>query len=310
MEITLTYIISQVFIIFNYIFLGITYQLKNRKYILIFNILSLTSVGIGYLLLNAKTGLAMAIVSIIRNIIFMYDEKIHGKSLKINKNDICILLFIYALCIILAILTYSGPLSLLSVAATMLFTYSVWQKNTKTYKWLGIPVCIIWLSYNIYIKSLFGIILELVLMISAVIGIIRENLEKGSTKKMNGISKDFKIIDNFVDEREFRNYIDYLFEKNNYKYVKIDDVRLSDKDKYNDNDIIIKKDELYYTVQIFLNRDITEKEINETLLDMEKENITQGIIITNHIVSNEMKEYANKKLIRIWDRLVLENKYN
>ena len=178
MELTLSYVLSQVFIILNYILLGITYQLKNRKYILVLNILSLTCAGISYIFLNAHTGLAMVIASIIRNLIFMYDEKVHGKSTKITPNDICILIFIYSLCIILAIFTYNGLLSLLSVFATMLYTYSVWQKSTKAYKWLGIPVCIIWLSYNIYIKSLFGIILEIVLMISAIIGLIRENTKK------------------------------------------------------------------------------------------------------------------------------------
>ena len=124
------------------------------------------------------------------------------------------------------------------------------------------------------------------------------------------ISKDLKIIDKFVDEREFRNYIDYIFEKENFKYVKIDDERISDRDKSNDNDLLIQKGELYYTVQIFLNNDITTKEIDETLKDMQKENVSAGIIITNRVVDSELKEYANKHLIRIWDRLELENKFN
>ena len=62
----------------------------------------------------------------------------------------------------------------MSVAATMLYTYSVWQKNTKVYKWLGVPVSLCWITYNIYISSLFGIILETVLMTSAIIGYLRE----------------------------------------------------------------------------------------------------------------------------------------
>ena len=69
----------------------------------------------------------------------------------------------------------------MSVFATMLYTYSVWQKKTSIYKILGIPVGIIWISYNIYIVSIFGIILEVVLLISAIIGIVREyKIKKGN----------------------------------------------------------------------------------------------------------------------------------
>jgi hypothetical protein len=43
---------------------------------------------------------------------------------------------------------------------------------------LGIPVGIIWIIYNIYIFSIFGIILEVVLEISAIVGYIKENNAK------------------------------------------------------------------------------------------------------------------------------------
>ena len=117
---------------------------------------------------------------------------------------------------------------------------------------------------------------------------------------------DLFIIDNYVDEREFRNYINSLFIKKGYERVTIDDTRLSDSDKLNDNDILIKKGEIYYTVQIYLNTDIKEKHIVETLKDMNKENVSAGIIITNNYVDNKIKAHANDKLIQIWDRVELE----
>lgn len=118
--------------------------------------------------------------------------------------------------------------------------------------------------------------------------------------------KDLFIIDNYVDEREFRNYINFLLLEKGYIKVTIDDVRIADKDKYNDNDILAKKGEIYYTIQTFLNTDINKKQIDETLKDMDKEKVSAGIIITNNYVSEEVREYANSKLIQVWDRLVLE----
>ena len=118
--------------------------------------------------------------------------------------------------------------------------------------------------------------------------------------------KDLFIIDNYVDEREFRNYINSLLLKKGYIRVTIDDVRISDKDLLNDNDIFAKKGELYYSIQTFLNVDIGKKEIDETLNDMKKENVSVGIIVTNNYVNREILEYANEKLIQIWDRAFLE----
>ena len=118
--------------------------------------------------------------------------------------------------------------------------------------------------------------------------------------------KDLFIIDNYVDEREFRNYINSLLDKKGFKPITIDDVRIADKDKINDNDMLAKKGELLYTIQTFLNTDIKKSEIDETLKDMKTEHVSVGIIITNNYVDNEIKEYANKKLIQIWDRSALE----
>jgi len=174
MELTLTYVLSQIFIIINYVLLMATYQVKSRKTILLFNFGAIIATGISYIFLSAWSGLAMVIVAIIRNIIFMIDEKKNGKSEQITRKDIVILMVLYVISIISAIYTYEGFLSLMSVFATMLYTYSVWQKKTSVYKILGVPVGIIWIIYNVYIASIFGIILEIVLLISAIIGIIRE----------------------------------------------------------------------------------------------------------------------------------------
>lgn len=169
-----TYILSQVFTIIMYALLGLTYYAKDRKKVLILSFLSLISNGIAYIFLGAWTGLAMCAVALIRNIIFLLDENKNGKRETINKTDIIILLVLYAISIISAIYTYEGFLSLFSVFATMLYTFSVWQKKTNIYKLLGIPIGILWIIYNIYIKSIFGIILELLLLICSITGYILE----------------------------------------------------------------------------------------------------------------------------------------
>ncbi len=170
----ITYILSQVFIIISYILLAFTYQTKNRTNILIFSFGSLIMTGLSYVFLSAYSGLAMVVVAIIRNIIFIIDEKKNGKSNKNTTKDYIVLAVLYIISIVFAVFTYNGILSMMSVVATMLYTFSVWQKNTKTYKLLGIPIEAIWIIYNIYIFSIFGIILESVLAVSTIVGYLRE----------------------------------------------------------------------------------------------------------------------------------------
>lgn len=113
---------------------------------------------------------------------------------------------------------------------------------------------------------------------------------------------NIKIIDNFLDDREFRNYIDMLLMKKGYANVSVDDPRLSDKSKLNDNDLLAEKDGIKYTVQTFLNTLISEKEIKETINDMKKEKVKNAIIVTNKKVNKITKNFAKEYNIEIWDR--------
>ena len=174
MELTITYIISQIFTIINYTLVASTYYYKNRKTILIINFLSVVAEGCSYLFLQAYTGFAMCIVALIRNLIFVIDERKNHKQDTISKKDIMILITLYGIIIFSVIFTYDGILSLLSVVATMLYTYSVWQKKTKVYKLLGMPIGVLWILYNIFIKSIFGILLESILLLCSITGYILE----------------------------------------------------------------------------------------------------------------------------------------
>lgn len=110
------------------------------------------------------------------------------------------------------------------------------------------------------------------------------------------------VIDNCLDDREFRNLVNTILSKNGFTSLGFDDVFLSDNDQINNNDILVKKRHVKYTVQTFLNKNINIEQINETLDDMENENVNMGIIVTNKEVSAEIKEIARQRNIEIWDK--------
>ena len=171
-ELTPAYIWSQVFTIVMYVFLMICYQLKKRKSILIVSIIALLCNMAAYILLQAWTGLAMCAIALFRNLYSYWDESVHPGQTKITTRDTVILVVVYLAMIIVSIPTYNGFLSLMSVFATMTYTYSIWQKNTLVYKFMGVPVGILWIIYNAFVGSFFGVTLEAVLCAASLIGFI------------------------------------------------------------------------------------------------------------------------------------------
>lgn len=114
--------------------------------------------------------------------------------------------------------------------------------------------------------------------------------------------EDIKVIDLYMDDREFRNYVNTMLRKHGYVRFYMDDSRVSDEEFDNNNDIKVSKDGMRYDVQTYLNTEIGEKEINDTLEDMGNEGLKYGLIVTNMIVNDEVKKEAINMHIRVLDR--------
>lgn len=176
MEITSIYIVSQIITILYFAILSLSYLLKDRNKILIANFVAHIGQTIAMAMLNGYTGAAMSIIMIFRDLTLIIQEAKKAKGKEINKKvDILILIITILLIVVLTIFTYNGPLSLLSVIATLVTTFALWQKDVKVYKLLGIIAGILWLAYNIFIFSIMGIILESILLICSIVGYFKQH---------------------------------------------------------------------------------------------------------------------------------------
>lgn len=117
---------------------------------------------------------------------------------------------------------------------------------------------------------------------------------------------ELTVIDSFMDDREFRNYISTVLKNRGYTDVMIEDSRIADGRSDNDNDLLVRYEGKTYTVQTFLNREITAGEVIETARDIDIENADGGILIVNTAVSDEIRKLAAENEVEIWDRSVLE----
>ena len=166
MDLTPMYIVSQLLVIIYYLIYSWTFHLKDSNKILIFGIIATIISSISYLLLNAYTGMAMCFVAIIRNLLFTKSKK-----------SVFNLVLIFILILFASIFTFNNYFSLFNIIATLLYTYALWQKNTKTYKLLGIIVNGLMIVYDIYIGSIFGVVLISIAFVNSIVGFIKENKE-------------------------------------------------------------------------------------------------------------------------------------
>lgn len=160
------YIFSQIALTLGLGILGVSYFTKNYKLITIYCIISSALLAIGYGLLGAYTAIGLNILGIIAYIFFYYFKT------KNKNNPFYFIAILWAVTIINGIFTYTNWVSLLPTLASLIFYYSVWQKNNLVYKILGASATIFYILYNIMYKSYFGVISQSVLFIIALVGLI------------------------------------------------------------------------------------------------------------------------------------------
>ncbi|MDR0591348.1 MAG: YgjV family protein [Candidatus Nomurabacteria bacterium] len=166
MDWNITYIISQIVTVIFYGLFAYSYLLKTQKSILVVGGVAVFLNAIAFILLGGWSGVATCVVALIANLV-KYKWPKFGTSLPM-------LALTFSAIALLAAFTYDGFLSLMSVFATSLYRYSIWQKKPAVYKLCGLPVGTLWTIYNLYIGSIFGIILEIGLTVFAMVGFIKD----------------------------------------------------------------------------------------------------------------------------------------
>ena len=177
----MTYCLSQIFVCISYLFLGLCFFTKRRKIILYLSLVAIIANGCSYMLLKAWTGVGVIAIALLRNGLFLLQAKI--KVLDKYKIDdwiiLIVLLIVYAA---IGVYTYDTIFSLFTIASSILYTVSVWQRNIAAYKVLGLISSACSLVYFAFIKSIFGFILEVVMFIVACTSIILYVKEKKKNK--------------------------------------------------------------------------------------------------------------------------------
>lgn len=145
-------ILAQVLASFAILFWVISILLKNKKNILLMQVIANGIYGIEYLLLGAFSAASMNFLSFLRLLVYYFYTSLNIKMPK------WILFVFIALVLLFGIITYDGLISLLPIIITVLYTYAFWQNNLNVARIIYIVAAIIWIYYNYEVGAYVGII--------------------------------------------------------------------------------------------------------------------------------------------------------
>lgn len=167
-------IITQIIGIAAMFFSIFSFQMNKHKHIMFMQILATSLFGLQYFLLGAYTGMAVDIVATVRGLVF------YNKGKKWADSKLWIALFV-VLFIASGIFTWQGTASILVTLAMVLNTFSFSFTSPKLVRSTILISSPLMLIYNILTGSIGGIINEVCVEISSLIGLLRYDIKKNKT---------------------------------------------------------------------------------------------------------------------------------
>lgn len=151
-----------------------SYQQKERKTLLYFQMVSNACFAASYFMLGGVSFAVMSLINIARSFVFSKEDTKWGQS------RVWLYVFL-AVPVISGILTWESPLSLLVIAATVVLTLALYSKDGKRMRKLFLLPPVLYISYNVAHKALGGIGSDVFCLISAIVAIYRFDIKKETT---------------------------------------------------------------------------------------------------------------------------------
>ena len=146
----------------------LSYQMFDKKKLLLVQTLATATLCLQYILIGAYSGFALNIVCIIRNVLYYRRDK-KGVS------GILLPIILALTMAIVSLFSWDGYHSLFIILGLMINTVCMGVCNSQNLRKSILITCPLILIYNLFELSYSGAISETISLISAVIGIIRYN---------------------------------------------------------------------------------------------------------------------------------------
>lgn len=161
----------------------IPFQFKKHKHIVLCKMASELTFALQYLLMGlsgvagAYTGALIDLVSGGRN--FLYHRFVSS-----GKSTTPLIIAFSVLVIAIAAGSWAGIISLLPMLAKIITTISYGLKNEKLLRYITLPSCLCWITYNIIIGAWEGVIADSLAFLSILIAIYKFDIKNKNDKKV------------------------------------------------------------------------------------------------------------------------------
>jgi len=154
-----------------------SFQSRHREKILSYQFTGSIFYFLNLILLGALTGGISMMFGVIRNYIFS------RKGKKAWANSVKWVYLFLVIFIIIGIFTYKNIFSILPTAGMCLGTIGFWMTKPSHIRWIMLSTSPFWISYNYISGSIAGVILEVFILVSLLVGIIRFDILKHQEKQ-------------------------------------------------------------------------------------------------------------------------------
>ena len=151
----------------------LSFQQKERKHVMLFQMTSSALFCIQLFMVGAITGGCVDSISFVRTAVFSQNDK------KWASSPIWLGVFIVAM-IATGILTWQDGWSILPIIGSILSTIALWMKKSSHIRIISLFVGPCWLIYNLIHGAYTGALNEVLAMTSIVIGMVRHDIKRNS----------------------------------------------------------------------------------------------------------------------------------
>ncbi len=146
--------------------------IKDRKTSLYVQSLNCLFEAIYDFIISAFTGAILSIINLIRTFLFINKNRF-------NKIVYLIILFLFeGIIIVNCYFSWAGWISLLPTIGSIVRTYCLWQSNMKLVRISGLTTGIFYGSYYVYYHSWFMVGGDFILLITAVIALLKNDIRR------------------------------------------------------------------------------------------------------------------------------------
>ena len=169
------FLIAQIIGAFGPIAVVIGMQQKQYDRVVLCKILNSFFGGVHYIFLGGYTGMVINFASIFANSVYWYRNKRNKSNVPFQ--------ILFGICfVVLALLSWDGPISLFVLVAKVLSSVVLGVKNTRVIRALNAISSPCWLVYNAFMGSIPGVLGETFITLSTLIAIVRLDILKQAEK--------------------------------------------------------------------------------------------------------------------------------